>query len=107
MLDEEDAPRPENHYFLDGKMVEMSTEEIAERNAERRAAKEREPQEHAALLRKQRDALLQESDWTQLPDSPLTSEERNQWADYRQNLRDMKFGVAVALPAAPAKMNKH
>lgn len=35
----------------------------------------------------QRNALLRESDWTQLPDVPLSTKEA--WATYRQALRDI------------------
>jgi hypothetical protein len=37
----------------------------------------------------QRDFLLYQSDWTQIPNNPLTSEVQNQWAIYRQELRDV------------------
>lgn len=37
----------------------------------------------------QRDKMLQESDWTQLPDVPLTEEQKTAWATYRQELRDI------------------
>jgi hypothetical protein len=40
-------------------------------------------------LRRQRTSLLFASDWTQMPDSPLTETERADWATYRQSLRDM------------------
>ena len=40
-------------------------------------------------LRAQRNKLLQESDWTQTVDSPLTAEKKAQWATYRQALRDL------------------
>jgi hypothetical protein len=36
-------------------------------------------------MRLHRDRLLKESDWTQLPDSPV---DREAWATYRQQLRD-------------------
>jgi hypothetical protein len=38
-------------------------------------------------IRKQREARLKTSDWTQLPDVPLTTKEA--WATYRQALRDI------------------
>jgi hypothetical protein len=37
----------------------------------------------------QRNELLMQSDWTQLPNNPLTPEKQQQWADYRQQLRDI------------------
>ena len=40
-------------------------------------------------LRMERDRLLAESDWTQMPDSPLTDSQKTSWATYRQSLRDM------------------
>ena len=39
-------------------------------------------------MRAWRDALLAESDWTQMPDSPLTDSKKAEWATYRQQLRD-------------------
>jgi hypothetical protein len=36
-----------------------------------------------------RDTLLASSDWTQLPDNPLSIEKREEWAYYRQLLRDI------------------
>jgi len=40
-------------------------------------------------LRRQRNALLAESDWTQMSDSPLTDSKKTEWATYRQALRDL------------------
>ena len=40
-------------------------------------------------LRKQRDQLLLECDWTQGVDSPLDSTTKTAWATYRQKLRDL------------------
>lgn len=39
--------------------------------------------------RTRRNSLLQASDWTQNNDSPLTTEKKQEWAVYRQKLRDM------------------
>lgn len=41
------------------------------------------------ILRLKRDALLIESDWTQINDSPLTDTRKTEWATYRQALRDL------------------
>lgn len=35
-----------------------------------------------------RNNLLTYSDWSQLPDSPLSEEKKEAWANYRQALRD-------------------
>ena len=40
-------------------------------------------------LRFLRDKLLAQSDWTQVPDSPLTDAKKQEWATYRQALRDL------------------
>ena len=40
-------------------------------------------------VRRDRDSLLAECDWTQSPDSPLTTEKKTEWATYRQALRDV------------------
>lgn len=46
-----------------------------------------------AAIRTQRDALLTDSDWTQLADSPLAAERKAEWAIYRQALRDMPASI--------------
>ena len=45
-------------------------------------------------LRELRDKYLQESDWTQMPDSPLPVSEKQKWAEYRQDLRDYGNNLA-------------
>ena len=40
-------------------------------------------------LRKKRNYLLQQSDWTQGNDSPLSTSKKTEWATYRQTLRDL------------------
>ena len=42
--------------------------------------------DHLRLIRK---TLLQESDWTQASDSPLSNDKKAVWATYRQQLRDL------------------
>jgi len=41
------------------------------------------------MQRRIRNDLLAMSDWTQLPDNPLTDAKRAEWATYRQALRDL------------------
>lgn len=36
-----------------------------------------------------RDALLYATDWTQIPNNPLTTQQQQAWAIYRQELRDI------------------
>jgi hypothetical protein len=40
-------------------------------------------------LRYERTRKLQECDWTQASDSPLSSGKKVEWATYRESLRDM------------------
>lgn len=40
-------------------------------------------------LKEGRDILLQRSDWTQMSDSPLSPAKKQEWAVYRQALRDL------------------
>lgn len=58
------------------------------------------PQELDASAREKRQVRLQKTDWTQLPDTVLTAEQRAAWAVYRQALRDLP-----AQPGWPANIN--
>ena len=40
-------------------------------------------------MRRFRDSLLVNSDWTQASDSPLSNDKKTEWANYRQSLRDL------------------
>mgnify|MGYP003124113713 FL=1 len=40
-------------------------------------------------LRSYRDVMLNSSDWTQTPDSPLSDTKKQEWQTYRQALRDL------------------
>ena len=56
-------------------------------------------------LRETRNRLLLNTDWTQLPDVPLTDAKKTEFATYRQALRDLPSNVqdvtAPAYPTAP------
>ena len=43
---------------------------------------------HWFNFREKRDRKLAASDWTQMPDSPLSDSKKAEWATYRQALRD-------------------
>jgi hypothetical protein len=57
-------------------------------------------------IRFNRNKLLADSDWTQLPDSPLSTSVKAQWATYRQTLRDLTDNVdsngQVTFPTEPS-----
>lgn len=63
-----------------------------------------------AAVRGSRNFLLQQSDWTQLVDAPVNDEEKELWASYRQELRDILTLYTevipfdeIAWPVAPTK----
>lgn len=47
-------------------------------------------------VRAKRQEMLSSSDWTQVPDSPLTPEQKTAWAIYRQELRDITDNLTGA-----------
>jgi hypothetical protein len=54
-----------------------------------------------AAIRMQRDALLQQCDWTQVGDSPLSPEQKIAWQVYRHALRDFPAHADVNNPQWP------
>jgi len=54
-----------------------------------------------ARLRTERDSLLTSSDWTQYNDSPLDDEAKADWAEYREELRDLPESADPADPTWP------
>lgn len=55
------------------------------------------------ILRSQRNYLLKESDWTQMPDSPLADAKKQEWSIYRQQLRDLPSTVDINNIVYPTK----
>ncbi len=60
-------------------------------------------------LRLRRDLILASTDWTQLPDSPLSDSAKNEWQEYREKLRNLPSENQdildiddVSFPAPPA-----
>jgi len=55
-------------------------------------------------VREQRNQLLKDSDWTQISDYDLGLENKEQWASYRQELRDLPvaqsnpFNISYPVP---------
>jgi hypothetical protein len=75
--------------YVDGVLVDLTEEEVTARQAEeaewKAGADARTAEEH----RETRNGLLAASDWTQMPDSPLTTEVKTSWVTYRTALRDL------------------
>ena len=56
-------------------------------------------------VRRLRDSYLSESDWTQIPNNPLSPEDETAWANYRELLRQIPqqtgFPYSVQWPSKP------
>ena len=96
------------HKLVDGVKVELTSQEIAQRQAEATAWANGAFDRAIAGLRQKRNSILASSDWTVLSDSPLSAEEKTAWLEYRQDLRDITVGVdtvakvnAVIFPDKP------
>ncbi|MDR6964008.1 tail fiber assembly protein [Shewanella putrefaciens] len=48
-----------------------------------------------STIRVERNTLLTASDYTLFPDAPFSAEQRTEWADYRQQLRDITASFAT------------
>ena len=97
------------HKLVNGIQVELTAEEIAQRQAEEQAWLEGAFDRAIADLRQRRNDLLSSSDWTQLPDTTLTNDEKTAWMNYRTELRNITNGLttveqvnSVAFPTKPA-----
>ena len=57
------------------------------------------------LVRQWRGHLLDASDWTQIPDNPLSVEKRQEWATWRQAVREYPDvwvdGTTMVFPEKP------
>jgi hypothetical protein len=96
------------HKLVDGVQIELTAQEIAQRQAEATAWANGAFDRAIAGLRSKRNSLIASSDWTVLSDSPLSETEKTAWLEYRQDLRDITEGVntvakvnAVVFPVKP------
>lgn len=71
--------------MVDGQLVKMTDEEQAEFDARNTAWNNNAPNRRMAELRRQRDALLAETDYMALSDVTMS----DAWTTYRQALRDI------------------
>lgn len=68
-----------------------------------------EIQKQWSTIRRKRNTLLQDSDWTQMQDAPITDENKQEWAIYRQKLRDLTLARTpdrVIYPIRPIFVKK-
>ena len=84
------------HKLVNGQRVELTAEEISQREAEEAAWQAGAFDRAMAELRSRRNQLLASSDWTQVADVALTVEDDVAWRDYRVGLRNLPAGLRTA-----------
>jgi hypothetical protein len=86
------------------RLIQVYNEEIVRREeAERvRLQLEEASKDYWEILRGIRNYKLLECDWTQLPNAPLTPEQVDAWAQYRQELRDLPDLISDPKPLVVA-----
>jgi len=94
------------HKLVNGQVVPLSAEEIAQRQAEETAWNNGAFDRAMADLRQRRDAMLKSCDWVMMSDSPIA--DKTNWETYRQSLRDITENLttveqvqAVEFPTKP------
>ena len=81
------------YKVVNGEYIELTAEEIQELN-DRAAAADLD----FSMVRADRDSMLAGCDWTQIADAALGAHTVEEWATYRQELRD--------LPSAHSKVSE-
>jgi hypothetical protein len=79
-------------YIILGSNFEILENEVIEHQITRLKTdeeKEQDKQNMWKIVREERNKKLFECDWTQLSDSPLTAEKKEEFRVYRQSLRDI------------------
>ena len=98
-------PTPAVGYTVEQESEPTYADGVWTLNFTTRAFTQKESDGLADSIRIQRDGLLTQSDWTQLPDSPLSTADKEAWATYRQALRDITaqtgFPYQITWPTAP------
>jgi|SRR5210317_2142557 len=94
------------HKLVNGQIIPLTAEEIAQRQAEEIAWNNGAFDRAMADLRQRRDAMLKSCDWVMMSDSPIA--DKSNWETYRQALRDITNGLttvedvnAVTWPTKP------
>ena len=94
------------HKLINGQKVELTAEEIAQRQVEEQTWLNGAFDRAMADLRSKRDKLLASCDWVMMSDSPIA--DKTAWETYRQALRDITENLttveqvqAVEFPTKP------
>jgi hypothetical protein len=85
-------PMEEQYKIITDTIFTIGTDEVVESYTARDMTQEEidaENKAHWSGVRNSRDKKLQETDYTQLADAPLTQGDKSNWATYRQALRDI------------------
>ena len=77
------------YKVVNGEYIELTAEELQE-IADRAA----EADLDFSMVRADRDGLLRNTDWTQIADAALGAHTAEEWAAYRQELRDLPAGFS-------------
>ena len=89
------------YKVVNGEYIELTAEELQEM-ADRAA----EADLDFSMVRMERNAKLSQTDWTQIADAGLGAHTAEEWATYRQELRDLPGGFTkvseVVWPTPPA-----
>jgi hypothetical protein len=95
------------HKLVNGIKVDLTAEEIAQRQQDEIAWNNSAFDRAMADLRQRRDAMLKSCDWVMMSDSPIA--DKSNWETYRQALRDITNNLttvadveAVVFPTKPA-----
>lgn len=92
----EEQWRQAHSFFIDGKWKWIDGEHVfVLHNQEFLDTRELEG------VRMKRNDLLKSSDWTQIPNNPLTPEKQLEWSEYRQKLRDITNSKPYIFPNEP------
>ena len=78
--------------IINGSNIVIEENEVVEYQTKRLKTQqelENETEGQWVRIRRKRTRYLTETDWTQLPDSPLTNQKQTEWQIYRQSLRDI------------------
>ena len=88
------------YKVVNGEYIELTAEELAEME-DRAAVADLD----FTTVRMERNGMLSQSDWTQIADAALGAHTAEEWAAYRQELRDLPGGFTkvseVVWPTPP------
>ena len=84
---------------VNGQEVALTEEEIYDIEKQYQDFLDKKPERNLSRLRRDRDQLLSQSDWRDLPSYPGSNQEA--WRTYRQQLRDMPSTTDPSDPTWP------